>query len=41
VKHIAGLRGDSFEEVASRTAVGAAWLFGLGDIGEAPAGGPK
>ena len=34
VKHIAGLRGDSFEEVASGTAVSAAWLFGLGDIGE-------
>jgi len=36
VKHIAGLRGDSFAEVASRTAVATAWLFGLGDIG-APA----
>jgi len=34
VKHIAELRGDAFEEVASRTAVTAAWLFGLGDIGE-------
>ena len=34
VEHIAELRGDSFEEVASRTAVAAAWLFGLGDIGE-------
>ena len=33
VEHIAELRGDSFEEVASRTAVAAAWLFGLGDIG--------
>ena len=37
VKHIAGLRGDSFEEVASGTAVSAAWLVGLGDIGEASA----
>ena len=31
---IAGLRGESPEEVADRTALTAAWLFGLGDIGE-------
>ena len=41
VKHIAELRGDSFEEVASRTALGAAWLFGLGDIGGSEPGGAK
>jgi len=34
VNHIAALRGESSEEVASRTALGTAWLFGLGDIGE-------
>jgi TatD DNase family protein len=34
VNHIAGLRGDSFDSIASRTAVATAWLFGLGDIGE-------
>lgn len=34
VSRIAELRGDSFENVASRTAVATAWLFGLGDIGE-------
>jgi len=34
VARIAELRGDSFDNVASRTAVAAARLFGLGDIGE-------
>lgn len=34
VARIADLRGDSFDNVAGRTAVGTAWLFGLGDIGE-------
>ena len=34
VARIADLRGDSFDSVASRTAVATAWLFGLGDIGE-------
>jgi len=34
VARIAELRGDSFDNVASRTAVATAWLFGLGDIGE-------
>lgn len=34
VNRIAGLRGDSFDSIASRTAVATAWLFGLGDIGE-------
>jgi TatD DNase family protein len=36
VKCIAGIRGERFEEVADGTAMAAAWLFGLGDIG-APA----
>jgi TatD DNase family protein len=34
VKCIADLRGVSPEEVADRTALTAAWLFGLGEIGE-------
>ncbi len=34
VARIAALRGDSFDSIASRTAVATAWLFGLGDIGE-------
>jgi TatD DNase family protein len=34
VARIADLRGDSFQSIASRTAVATAWLFGLGDIGE-------
>jgi TatD DNase family protein len=34
VARIAELRGDSFDNVASQTAVATAWLFGLGDIGE-------
>jgi len=34
VRQIADLRGDAFETVCSRTALAAAWLFGLGDIGE-------
>lgn len=34
VARIADLRGDTFDRVASRTAVATAWLFGLGDIGE-------
>jgi TatD DNase family protein len=33
VARIADLRGDTFENVATRTAISAAWLFGLGDIG--------
>jgi TatD DNase family protein len=33
VSRIAELRGDSFENVACRTAMATAWLFGLGDIG--------
>ncbi len=32
VARIADLRGDSFDGIASRTAVATAWLFGLGDI---------
>jgi TatD DNase family protein len=31
---IAGLRGDTLAEVCDKTAQTAAWLFGLGDIGE-------
>jgi len=34
VARIADVRGDSFDSIASRTAVATAWLFGLGDIGE-------
>ncbi len=34
VRCVAELRGDSPEEVADRTAMTAAWLFGLGSIGE-------
>jgi TatD DNase family protein len=34
VARIADLRGDAFDNIASRTAVATAWLFGLGDIGE-------
>ena len=34
VSRIAELRGDDFQNVASRTATSTAWLFGLGDIGE-------
>jgi TatD DNase family protein len=34
VTRIAELRGDSFQNVASGTALATAWLFGLGDIGE-------
>jgi len=34
VQCIADIRGASFEEVSQRTAMAAAWLFGLGDIGE-------
>ena len=33
VKRIAELRGEPFAEVANRTALATAWLFGLGDIG--------
>ena len=33
VTRIAELRGAAFDEVASRTALATAWLFGLGDIG--------
>jgi len=33
-KFIAELRGDTLAEVCDRTATTAAWLFGLGDIGE-------
>ncbi len=34
VRCIAEIRGAPFAEVADRTAMAAAWLFGLGDIGE-------
>lgn len=34
VKYIAELRGESYATVADGTAMAAAWLFGLGDIGE-------
>ena len=34
VRCIADIRGATFEKVADRTAMTAAWLFGLGDIGE-------
>ena len=34
VARIAALRGDSSQAIASGTAIAAAWLFGLGDIGE-------
>ena len=34
IQHIADLRGTSFSEVADATAMTAAWLFGLGDVGE-------
>jgi TatD DNase family protein len=34
VRFIAGLRGESFDVVADGTARTAAWLFGLGDIGQ-------
>lgn len=34
VRCVAELRGDSCEEVADGTAMTAAWLFGLGNIGE-------
>lgn len=33
VERIAELRGDRYENVAQRTALATAWLFGLGDIG--------
>jgi len=39
VQCIAGIRGAKFEEVADGTAMSAAWLFGLGDVGE-PAAQP-
>lgn len=35
VQCIADIRGARYEEVADGTAMAAAWLFGLGDIGEA------
>lgn len=34
VERIAQLRGATFQEVAAGTGLAAAWLFGLGDIGE-------
>ncbi len=34
VQRIADLRGEPFQEVCDRIAVGTAWLFALGDIGE-------
>ncbi len=34
VDRIAQLRGTAFQEVAAGTGLAAAWLFGLGDIGE-------
>lgn len=40
-EYVAGLRGDKLEEVSDKTAQTAAWLFGIGDIGEpsSPAAG--
>ncbi|HET8945028.1 MAG TPA: TatD family hydrolase [Dehalococcoidia bacterium] len=35
VQCIADIRGARYEEIADGTAMAAAWLFGLGDIGEA------
>jgi TatD DNase family protein len=37
VTRIAELRGEGFQEIADRTAIATAWLFGLGDIGGAEA----
>jgi TatD DNase family protein len=34
VECVAGVRGARYEDVAEGTAISAAWLFGLGDIGE-------
>lgn len=34
VQCIAGIRGARYEDIADGTAMAAAWLFGLGDIGE-------
>ncbi|MEK7248061.1 MAG: TatD family hydrolase, partial [Chloroflexota bacterium] len=39
-KFVAELRGDTLAEVCDKTATTAAWLFGLGDIGE-PVSGPE
>jgi len=39
VRRIAELRGETFEGVANRTSLATAWLFALGDIGEAAAPG--
>ncbi len=41
VSCIADIRGDTFAEVADRTAMAAAWLFGLGDIGQPAAEAPE
>lgn len=41
VTRIAELRGDSFQNIADRTAVATAWLFGLGDISGAEAPEPS
>jgi len=41
VQCIADIRGASFAEVADRTAMAAAWLFGLGDIGQPAAQAPE
>ena len=41
VRFIAGLRGEGFDVVADGTARTAAWLFGLGDIGQPAAEAPR
>ncbi len=41
VRYIAELRGESYGNVADRTALAAAWLFGLGDIGEPSSAAPE
>lgn len=41
VRFITGLRGESFDMVADGTARTAAWLFGLGDIGQPAAEAPR
>jgi len=41
VRYIAELRGEPYATVADRTALAAAWLFGLGDIGEPASAAPE
>lgn len=41
VRYIAELRGEAYATVADRTALAAAWLFGLGDIGEPASAAPE